>query len=272
MTILRGHSASVKRGSMQQNISSTFAKGLTLFKAFDHANTRLTLADIARRTGLDRASVRRLTLTLVHLGYVAKEDRHYALTPKVLVLAGSFLRGNHFGSQIQPILDRFATELGAELSMAMLDDTDAVYVAKSTLSTSTVSFGFTIGSRIPLLHTAIGRMLLAAETDDQIDTILSEASLEAHTPQSLLDPAALREAIQAARGRGFAKVAGEFEAGITGIAVPLLPVRGALAVLGASAPQLQLNQQDTQDRYLDILLRCGADINRSYAYPTTDSA
>jgi len=67
---------------MTPNISSTFVKGLSLFKAFDHANSRLTLADIARRTGMDRASVRRLTLTLVHLGYVAKEDRFYALTPK----------------------------------------------------------------------------------------------------------------------------------------------------------------------------------------------
>jgi IclR family pca regulon transcriptional regulator len=256
---------------MTPNISSTFVKGLSLFKAFDHANSRLTLADIARRTGMDRASVRRLTLTLVHLGYVAKEDRFYALTPKVLVLAGSFLRGNHFGSQIQPILDRFAAELGSELSMAIIDETDAVYVAKSTLSTSAVSFGFTIGSRLPLLQTAIGRMLLAVEGEELREAIITQTQLQAHTPHSLLDRDALRRAIGQIRVNGFAKVEGAFEVGITGLAVPVLPVRGAQAVLGASAPQIQLGRPDTEERFLDVLFRCAAEINRSYAPATGDA-
>ena len=248
---------------MTTAVSTTFAKGLSLFRAFDQGPSHLTLADIARRTGLDRASVRRLTLTLVDLGYVVKEDRHYALTPKVLVLAGSFLRGNGFGIRIQPVLDRFATELGSELSMAMIDETEAVYVAKSTLGSTAVSFGFTIGSRLPLAPTAIGRMLLAGETDARRHALLETIPLEAHTPRSVTDRALLRTEIEVIRLKGQATVTAEFEPGITGIAVPLAPIRGALAVLGASGPEGRLAEDATHQRYLDILRACAAEISRS---------
>ena len=52
--------------------ASTFAKGLAVLECFADGSTALTMAEIARRTGFDRATARRLCLTLESCSYVIK--------------------------------------------------------------------------------------------------------------------------------------------------------------------------------------------------------
>ena len=103
------------------------------------------------------AVARRLTLTLEHLGYVRRSGRTYSLTPKMLVLAGGYLQGRRFGKLIQPILETHTRALGETISLAVLEDDTAIYVAQAAIDPTRISFGFTVGSRLTLLHTAIGR-------------------------------------------------------------------------------------------------------------------
>jgi IclR family pca regulon transcriptional regulator len=67
------------------------------------------------------------------------------------VLAGGFLQGHQFGKTIQPVMRAFSYRAGETISMAMLDGSDAVYVAHAGGETGMARIGFTIGSRLPLL-------------------------------------------------------------------------------------------------------------------------
>ena len=60
-----------------KDISLTFMKGMSVLRTFDESHSQLTLADIARLTGIERAAVRRLVLTLVYLGYVRKDGTRF---------------------------------------------------------------------------------------------------------------------------------------------------------------------------------------------------
>ena len=64
----------------------SFARGLSVITAFGPSTPRMTLSEVAARTGLTRAGARRVLLTLEHLGYVTVEDRRFALTPRILDL------------------------------------------------------------------------------------------------------------------------------------------------------------------------------------------
>lgn len=225
-----------------RDISSTFAKGLEVLKAFDDTNSRLSIADLAAITGLDRAAVRRLVLTLVHLGYARRDGRQFSLTPRVLILAGSFLRGNQFGTHIQPLLNRAALRIGSTVSLAILDAESMVYVAQSTTQDHEITFGFTIGSRLPLLPTALGRMMLAYGDPDWAAALIRTAPLRAHTAQTLLDRAAIAASVDHIRTQGHAVIAGEFEPGVTGYAVAVGPLGDPRAVVGTSRPSA-----DTRD-------------------------
>ncbi len=233
-----------------RDISSTFVKGLSVLKSFDDSRTRLTLAEIAKCASLDRATARRLTLTLVHLGYVKKEDRHFSLTPKVLVLAGSFLRGNHVGSHVQPVLNHCSDALNSSVSLAILDENAAVYVAQSISASEKISHGFTIGSRLPLLHTAIGRMILAYSDQDWAADQIRQASFERYTSTTVEDRTEIGNRIERCRVAGHAIVSGEFEANITGFAVPIGTLNDLKAVIGTTLPSNLVSNEEAENKII----------------------
>ncbi|MCR9127795.1 MAG: helix-turn-helix domain-containing protein [Rhodobacteraceae bacterium] len=241
---------------MPQNrdISTTFAKGLAVLGCFDGRAADLGLAEIARRTGHDRATVRRLVLTLCAEGYLRQTGRTFCLRPKVLALAGGMLQAGGFGRTVQPLLDRHARQLGHPITLAVRDDLRVLLVAQSTIAGAPVSFGFTLGSALPLLHTSLGRVLLAqAHTPADL---IARAPRTPHTDQSLTDPAALAAAVTLTRDRGYALVDGEFEPGTVGIAVPL----GRVAALGASVPRGTGSAEGFASLICPALQTCAAEL------------
>ncbi len=248
-----------------RDVSSTFARGMAVLRAFDDSHARLTLAEISRITALDRASVRRLVLTLVQLGYARKDARYFSLTPKVLTLAGSFLRGNHFGTQIQPLLNRSAAQANLTVSLAIVDDTAAVYVAQSTLHDSDVSFGFTVGSRLPLLHTAIGRVMLAFGDRAWARHRLEDASFEPYTAKTIVDRTGIGEQISLCRERGYAIVDGEFEHGVSGFAVPVGRV-DLKAVVGTSMTSAQVRGKAKRNNIIEALRQVAGQLADTAAF------
>ncbi|APH73575.1 IclR family transcriptional regulator domain-containing protein [Aquibium oceanicum] len=240
----------------ERDISLTFAKGMTVLKAFDAQSTELTLPQIGRLTGYDRATTRRLVLTLVHLGYVRQRDRAFSLTPRILVLAGGFLQGRQFGKTIQPVMRAFAQRIGETISMAMLDGMDAVYVAHSGSEAGMARIGFTIGSRVPLLSTAIGRVLLAASDAETAREAIEGAPLEPHTPLTLIDREAIAREVKAGGEAGYAFVEGEFEVGVAGLAVPIRTQSGTTAGLGLSAPRERFADEDFRREAVECLREC----------------
>lgn len=247
--------------------SSTFAKGLRVLEAFRDASPQLTMPQIVEITGLDRASVRRLVLTLVDEGYLTpKESRSYQLTPKVLALAGTYLQGNRIGVLIQPILNVAAKDLGTSVTVAMREGTEAIYLAQSSLPDTVISMGFTTGSRLPLLHTAIGRMLLAFEVPDTRAPLLASAPLHRFTPQSLTNRAAVSDDITRAETLGYSIVCDEFEAGITGLAVPVGGPGRCRAVLGLSRAIEDLSTKDQVSAHVARLRTCALEIDRTQIF------
>lgn len=247
-----------------RNISSSFAKGLAVLAVFDAATPSMSLAEIARRTGQDRATARRGALTLVQAGYLRQHGRMLSLTPRVLALAGGFLQANQFGRRVQPVLNRHARQIEAEVTLAMLDQGRVLVLAQSTVDHGPVTYGFTAGSHIPLAHTSLGRMLLAGLPGDEAAAILAETGIPRHTSQSLTDAGAILERAVKAQAQGYCLTCGEFEDGITGYAVPVSRPGQTPIVAGCSAPHGPQPAADAQ-RLLRGLQLCAAELRQADA-------
>jgi IclR family pca regulon transcriptional regulator len=239
-----------------RDISLTFAKGMSVLKAFDTGATHLTLPQIARTTGLDRASARRLVLTLVHLGYVKQDERVFSLTPRILVLASGFLQAHQFGKTIEPVLRAFSQQISDAISMAMIDGLQAVYVAHAGAGNRPASIGFTVGSRVPLLPSAIGRALVAACPPDKARELIADAPLERFTDRTVLDRAAIAADIALTAERGYAFVEGEFEAGVSAVATQVKSDSGEIASLGISGSASRLADEAYRNQVVDTLREC----------------
>jgi IclR family pca regulon transcriptional regulator len=241
---------------MSDNASaSTFAKGLAVLDCFADGRTDLTMAEIARITGFDRATARRLCLTLESSGYLSKRDKFLNLTPKVVAVAGGYLTAQGIGRSVQPVLNQFAEELDGEIALAVRDGTRAIYIARSAVASARRSFGFSIGSTLPLLPTAVGRMLLANCPALERDALIKACPLEKYTEATQMNRASIRAAILRCAEQGFALSTAEFEIGASGLAVPIRDISGTQAVLSTSATANQFAQEHEVDRILDILRR-----------------
>ena len=106
------------------------ARGLEVITAFRPGRAEMTLADLAGATGLARPTVRRVLLTLTELGYVRSGERGYALTPRVLDLGVAYVRSTGLWDVARPHLERLVARTHESCSIAQLDGSDIVYVAR----------------------------------------------------------------------------------------------------------------------------------------------
>ncbi len=144
----------------ERDLLGGLEKGLRVIEAFDQDRPRLTISEVALRTGLSRAAVRRCLLTLVHLGYARQDERHFSLSPKVMRLGQSYMHSAKLPRAIQPQLQRIAMAMHEAGSVGVLDGDDVIAVAAVTAG-RVVSSTLQPGTRVPAYCTANGRVLTA---------------------------------------------------------------------------------------------------------------
>src|SRR5207248_1985973 len=180
-------------------------RGLDVIRALSIPGQGPTLSDVARDTGLTRASARRFLLTLEELGYVRSDDRRFVLTPRVLELGYAFLSSLTLPQIAQPHLRELVEQVRESSSVSVLDGADVVYVAREPTQ-RIMTVAISVGTRFPAFATSMGRVLLAGLDDAELDEFLATAELIALTANTVTDLEQLRKVIQRVRTQGWALV------------------------------------------------------------------
>jgi len=238
------------------------AKGLAVIQAFNNEARALTLSEAAARTGLTRATARRVLLTLVDLGFAARfGNSHFALTPRVLALGYAYLSSMPLWSFAEPVMEGLVADLGETCSIAALDGDQLVYVVRIPVHRTLVQ-DVSIGSRIPLYCHSAGRVLLSGFTTEQLDNYLSQADLQPLTHLTNTDPAALRKIIGDVRRQGYARTSGEVEEHTCGLSVPIFQQGRLIAALNLSRMNTTVTDNASWHvRYLARLKRAAAQLS-----------
>ncbi|MGP2441423.1 IclR family transcriptional regulator domain-containing protein [Streptomyces sp. JW3] len=174
----------------------SLARGLTVLTAFGEGRSALTLTEVAKATGLSRATARRALITHEYAGLItpaSPADRTFALTPRVLSLAFPPLSRLSLPQIAQPHLDELAARVRESASMAVLSGPASAdqphprtrhkttpyeiqYTARAA-TTRVLSAHITVGARLPARTTALGRILLAGPAAP--DHVLTDGEPEA---------------------------------------------------------------------------------------------
>lgn len=230
-----------------------FAKGLAVIEAFGESRPRLTITDVSKETGLDRATARRCLLTLAELGYAAYDGKFFELTPKILRLGHAYLSATPLPRLVQPWLDRLSEDVGESASVSVLDGTEIVYVARAA-QRRVMSINLMPGSRLPAYCASMGRVLLAALPEAEARAIIEATDRKANTPFTRTDPDALLAEFSRVRREGYALIDQELELGLRSIAVPLENARGrVVAALNIGAPAAHAEAEEMVARYLPAM-------------------
>lgn len=190
------------------HLVQSVARAFAVLRVFDAAHPALTLGEIARKTGLDGATARRLLLTLAELGYVRNDGKTFQLTPRTLELGFAYLSALALPELAQPHLQALAHALGETATLSVLDREDVFHLA--------VLPGFhrqapTVGARFSAWARASGFVLLAGLPDDELERRL----------QARAEPAELRDELKYVRAHGWALLDG-------GVAAPVRNRQGRI--------------------------------------------
>jgi IclR family transcriptional regulator, pca regulon regulatory protein len=243
----------------------SFERGLRVIRAFSSRHNQLTLSDIARTTDLNRATARRLLLTLEELGYVRRVGDRFSLTPRVLDLGYAYLSSFGLPQLAEPYLEQLSERVGEASSVGVLEGSDVVYVARIPANrVMTVSIG--LGTRFPAYRTSLGRALLSALPDDEVAAIWEQSERREPTPHTVTELAELQRRLAVAREEGFALVDQELELGVRSVAAPLHDAAGrTVAAVNVSTHASRTSEAELREHHVPQLLRTAADIDHALA-------
>jgi IclR family transcriptional regulator, pca regulon regulatory protein len=226
-TGLAGWTAASKQELGREFVES-LARGLTVLTAFGAGRAELTLSEVARATGLARATARRALITYVHLGLVRTgAERTFTLTPRVLSLGFPPLSRTTLPRIAGPHLAELAARLEESAALAVLTPSgEEIQYAAGTAARRVMSVDITVGTRLPARATSLGRVLLAHA---------------AHPPRAL----------RPVRERGYALLDEEWENGLRSIAVPVRDRTGE--VVAAAGVALHAARRTPEECVRDIL-------------------
>ena len=169
-------------GPEDRNFVIALARGLDVLSCFRSGEKLLGNQDIAKRCGLPKSTVSRLTHTLTQLGYLihVPSESKYRLGTATLALGSAMLSGLDIRKIARPLMHRLSHLTQAEVALATRDRHNMVYIEHCP-SPQPVDSDLDIGTRLPLGTTAIGRAWLAACPLDERQRALDY--LQAHAPE-----------------------------------------------------------------------------------------
>ncbi|HET8614433.1 MAG TPA: IclR family transcriptional regulator C-terminal domain-containing protein [Actinomycetales bacterium] len=231
-------------------------RGLAVIRAFDAEHPTMTLSEVARQTGLTRAAARRFLRTLVALKYMRTDGRLFSLRPRILELGYAYLSSLSLPEVAMPHLEHLVEEVHESSSVSVLDGDEVVYVARVPTK-RIMTVGINVGTRFPAHVTSMGRVLLAAHTDDWLQGYLSSVRLQPLTERTITDRAELLAELRRVREQGWTIIDQELEAGLRSIAAPIHDTTGAVvAAVNVSAHATRGSIDTVRDELLPPLLEC----------------
>ena len=216
-------------------------RGFTVIEAFDDDHWRMSIAEVTRRTGIPRTASRRYLLSLCHFGYAETDGKQFWLTPRVLRLGQGYLEAARLPRLVRPFIQQLSTATGETVNVSVLDDHEVLYIARSN-SPRLVSIGFHPGARAPAHVVSPGVVLLSNWKAAALTKWISRHEFAAFTSSTVTEGGAFLERVNRAREQGYWFIAGQLDAGLTGVAIPLRDRRGrCVAAVGMTVQTVQWN-------------------------------
>nr|WP_090268422.1 IclR family transcriptional regulator [Thalassovita taeanensis] len=234
----------------------TVSKALSLLNYFDHARNEIGLSDMARLSGINKATAHRLLSELAEQGFVEQigTGREYRLGPAFLRLASLREAAVPMREVSLNVLRALSDATNETAHMSMLRGARLETIAYTYSPQHRTRVMMEDAETLALHATSSGLAVLAFSAPEFVDTILA-GPLDAHTPDTVTDPAQLRALLVKVRQTGIADYVGGFEEDVHSHAAPVFDA--AQAVVGAVAVAAPVARMDA-----DLIAHIRAEVKR----------
>ncbi|MFB3817157.1 MAG: IclR family transcriptional regulator [Candidatus Methylomirabilales bacterium] len=203
-------------------------------------------------TGIPKATAQRLLDVLERRGYVQKDRGRYALGPRTVRLARSFLVGDSLVSAAMPVLQGLAALSGETCGLYIRQGFDRILVQRVE-SPHPLRHHTAIGERLPLHIGASGHILCAGMPDALLRQYLDGLGSIRLASGRTLGKRELLARVQRARLQGYAVAVDERFPGIGSVAAPVFRAgKEVVAAINIAGPTARLSEEKLQQLSPDV--------------------
>jgi DNA-binding IclR family transcriptional regulator len=250
-------------------------KGLKVLRAFKPGDPPLSNLELAGRTGFPRPTISRITYTLTELGYLTYQEQlgHYELGSAALML-GHVARTNFDAiREIKPVMERLAEFTGSNIGLGTRERSNMVYV-EACQGPSLVGLRLDVGSRVPILSSAMGRAYIAATTPEERARAIKQIRRDGNVDEGRIKKE-VEQACKDYEQYGFCVSIGDWHRDIHGVAVPVpTPELSRLYIINCGGPAYLLPRNRIISEIGPELLHAVNDIRlpfRDTSHPKTSA-
>jgi DNA-binding IclR family transcriptional regulator len=209
---------------------SVAGKVAAILSAFSFGTHQLTLAELAKRTGIPTSTAYRLATELVARRILERTDGGYRIGLWLWEIGSRSPRSSTLQEVVLPYMEDLYEVTKENVHLGVLVGDEVLYVERIT-GHRAVPVQSRRAGRLPLHATGVGKVLLAYAPDGLVDRLAGDAFVR-FTPHTVVDAAKLRQELAEIRRTGVAYANEELTPGTLSVAAPLLDSRGrAIAAL-----------------------------------------
>jgi len=238
-----------------------------ILKCLSGGKSHFKMSELARQVGLDRSTTYRILLSLEQAGFVEKDEKTgtYSLGLAAFEIGNAYLSQMDLIQVSKPIMTDLAKKVQETVHLAVLSDTEIVYVDKCD-SPRTLGVMSKIGQRGPIYCTALGKTLLAFQPEDEQSRIIRGIRLIPLTATTITSRQKLVEELKEIRKQGYALDRREIEEDVECIGAPIRNHIGdVIAAISISGPRKKIHTPD-EKQFVSLVKETAALISSKMGY------
>jgi DNA-binding IclR family transcriptional regulator len=247
----------------------TIQKASEVLALYDRDHTEWGVREVAVKLKMAKSSTHDLMASLAKLGFLNKtEENRYRLGWRLVTLSETLLATTELRREARPVMEDLAAQYQETIHLAVLDDTQAVYVDKLEGRQAVRVELTSLGARLYAHCSALGKVLLAYSSEPEVKRIIQTAGLPRFTPNTLTDEEELAQALAKIRKQGYAYDLEEILPDLCCVGAPIYNHAGqVIAAISMSLPAYRFRRSQTE--YRDAVVRTAKIISERLGYYVT---
>lgn len=244
----------------------TIQKAGELLALFDRSHTEWGVREVAEKLKMAKSSTHDLMASLAKLGFLNKtEDNRYRLGWRLVTLSEVLLATTELRQEAHPVMEELAVRYQETIHLAVLDDTQAVYVDKLEGRQAVRVELTSLGARLYAHCSALGKVLLAYSAEEEVKRIIKTAGLPRFTPNTITNEEELQQTLAKIQKQEYAYDLEEILPDLCCVAAPIRNHTGrVIAAISMSIPAYRFRRSQTE--YRDAVMRSARAISKRLGY------
>lgn len=234
---------------------SALARGLALLRVIGMASAPIGNRELADTTGIPKATVSRLTATLVSAGYLrqSQDSERFSLGPALLDMSSRYLRHFDLRTVARPHLAALSEAAGVSVHLGVRDELDMLVIDSLRPRSVVISSRIEVGTRMTIATSAAGRAYLAALPEAEQSELLAQIRAESGESWGAIEPG-LVSSLDEYGSLGYCGSFGEWNPHIHAIGFALEGPRGERYSVSCGGPAYLLPKETMVARIAPLLL------------------